>query len=224
MKRAALKFQGRLPTGDVQSRRRNTFCWKMYTCQDPFSGSPSRQHSLQASSLVCRGGNTSIAHMNCMTAHAGSRTRDTSMGGLCDAATLRALTLAIQRDLGSLSTACPQAAFTVPVAVFVVPGDLRPSGLVRPGPPACICSRGSPGQTASVCLAFQLEGAGRQSQWRFLSYPGTFRRAGGARRASPPRLHTLAGGQSGGRHQIADRKDQAEAAAVEPLLHSSASA
>ena len=54
--------------------------------------------------------------------------------------------------------------------------------------------------------------------------PGDLPPSGGARRASPPRLHTLAGGQSGGRRQIADRKDQAEAAAVEPLLHSSASA
>jgi hypothetical protein len=67
----------------------------------------------------------------------------------------------------------------VPATVLSYRGPSAKRGLVRPRPPACKCSRGgSPGQTASVCLAFQLEGAGRPCQQRFLSYPGTFRQAG----------------------------------------------
>ena len=64
--------------------------------------------------------------------------------------------------------------------------------------PACTSSRGGgPGRTASVCLAFRLEGAGRPCQQQFLSYPGTFRQAGGLLRPRPPGLPMLAGGQSG---------------------------
>ena len=94
------------------------------------------------------------------------------------------------------------------MTVVVAPGDLPPSGGGSYGlaPPACICSRGgSPGQTASVCPAFQLEGAGRPCRQRFLSYPGTFRQAGGARTASPPRLHMLAGGAARVRRKCLSR-------------------
>jgi hypothetical protein len=72
--------------------------------------------------------------------------------------------------------------------VFVVPGDLPPSGGAQYGlAPACnTLAGGSPGQTASVRPAFQLEGAGRPCQRRFLPYPGTFRQAGGSYGLAPP--------------------------------------
>ena len=79
------------------------------------------------------------------------------------------------------------------VTVFVVLRDLPPSGGARTAspPPACISSRGgSPGQTASVCLAFR---SGRRQA------------GGGARTASPSRLHMLAGRQSGSDGQCLSR-------------------
>jgi hypothetical protein len=74
------------------------------------------------------------------------------------------------------------------------PGDLPPSeGARTASPPACTCSRGgSPGQTASVRFAIQLEGAGQ-------AVPATvfvLRRGPSAKRraARPrPRLHMFAG-------------------------------
>jgi hypothetical protein len=87
----------------------------------------------------------------------------------------------------------------VPATVFVVPGDLPPSGgLVRPRPPACICSRGAVRVRRQVFVsAFQLEGAGQAVPGTgFLSYPGDLPPSG-ARTASPPACIRSRGGQSG---------------------------
>jgi hypothetical protein len=74
----------------------------------------------------------------------------------------------------------------------------KAGGLVRPRPPACICSRGGgPGQTASVCSGVS---AGRSGQavpaTVFVPYPGTFRQSG-ARTASPPACRRSGGGGPG---------------------------
>jgi hypothetical protein len=71
--------------------------------------------------------------------------------------------------------------------VLSYPGTFRQAGAGTASPPRLhMLAGGSPGQTASVCLAFQLEGAGRPCRQRFSSYPGTFRQAGGCVRPRPP--------------------------------------
>ena len=87
----------------------------------------------------------------------------------------------------------------VPVTVFVVPGDLPPSGGGSYGlaPPLAYARGGTVRVRRQVFVRISLEGAGRPCQRRFLSYPGTFRQAGGLVRPRPHACICARGGSPG---------------------------
>ena len=88
------------------------------------------------------------------------------------------------------------------MTLFVAPGTFR--HVVLPRPPACVCSRGgSPDQTASVCPQ---RPPGGEPATVFVPREN-LPPSGGARTASPPRLHTLAGGAARIRRQAFVRCD-----------------